>query len=978
MAWGPLLDELVAGDYRAAGRRAWQTIASVGRGDKDDQAVDAVGDSPAAPRYRVGDRARLLVRSPFAGQLLLCVETDGVVSRRVIDMPASQMVVWVDVPEGARPNAYVTAMVVRAIDPNAAWRAHRAAGAVRLSVDPADRALSVQIDAPAEMRPQTTLSANVRVIDDKGRPAAGAAVTVAAVDDGILSLTGFQTPDPLRFFTASRALGVTSIDLYSQLMPEVARPEREKAIGGDRDQDLAGAGHVNPIVARRVNSVALFTGVLHTDANGVARVELPVGAFAGRLRLMAVAYSGSGTNVKAARFGSAEARTRVRAPIVALSSWPRFASPGDAFVVPVTLLNNTDTDQMVRVKLSVESKAAAPLLSMNGAGPAIDLPPTLVKANGQALLRVNVTAADSAGVARIQIHADAENQPTFNESLELPIRPAAPMMAQGGFVEARPGAPAAVMVPGNLLTGTGELQVRVSPWPALGLPRGLAFLDRYPYGCAEQTTSTAFPLVYLGDVGDALAPGMFDRQRLQAKVQSGALRLMGMQTADGGLAMWPGGSASWPWASVYAAHFLVEAKAAGHDVPEDFQARLLGYCRGLLERSSDSPDLIEAQAYAGYVLALAGQPPRATLSRLAELLNQKRSADDPDWLRLQTSTARSNLAMAWLAAGRRDLAAELLPQILPEPVGARQLGGNIGSPIRDQAVLLSALLSVDPNRPQVAALAKRLADAGANGQWSTTQETSFALAALGRYLKVVGKSPAYDSVELWADGRMVASAEGGKALAWDLPAGKAMPAQLQVRAKGAPDSRAFASWVQHGVPVRPPVDFDAGMRIRRRYLDRQGNPIDIARLVSGDLVQVELTLSAGTPLENVVIEDLLPAGLEVENPRLDSDAISVGVVDRARSPRREDRPTPPLQTGHLDARDDRVVVVARLPAGEAGRFCYVARAVTPGVYRVAPVRAECMYDAGISSVWGGGGTMKVSADRAATADEKVAGGAGGD
>ncbi|HEX8915823.1 MAG TPA: alpha-2-macroglobulin family protein, partial [Humisphaera sp.] len=942
---------VAAGDYE----KAWTTAAAglqkfVAAG-MDRRAAGGAGR--ARPAYAVGQQPRVLVRSPFAGRLLLAVETDGVVSRQVIDMPASQVVVPVDVTDACRPNAFVTATVVRAVDPNAAWRAHRASGVVRLPVDPADRKLVARIDAPTEIRPETTLSGTVKLTDAAGRPAAGAAVTVAAVDEGILQLTRHQTPDPLAYFTAARALGVKAADLYGLLMPEVPKPDREKAAGGDGEAEMDAGRHASPTNAKRVESVALVTGVLHADADGIARFDLPVGRFAGKLRLMAVAYTGTdpaGATARASKFGSADANTLVRSPVMVQSSWPRFAAPGDRFVVPLTVFNGSGSDGIATVRVMLDAAAGGkpPVASADGRA-TIEVPALAVPAGKDATVFVDVAAGQAVGVARVRVEV-AMNGERFTESLELPVRPAAPELTEGGFVAATPAAAAKVAPPDAVLDGTRQLQVRVTPWPSLNLPKGLQYLERYPYGCAEQTTSGAFPLVALADLGERLDPGTFDRERVGMKVQAGVLRLMGMQTADGGLGMWPGARESWPWASVYAAHFLVEAQAAGHAVPDDFRDRLLGYCRGLLDEASSSADRVQAQAYACYVLSLAGKPPRASMSRLTDLLDRTTRADqqdDPEWHGLQTGTARSHLAMAWLAAGRRDLAGAMVPKVLPNAAGPRRLGGNLASPVRDQAVLLSAMIAVSPDAPEVAGLAQRLADAGAKGEWRSTQETAVALCALGRYVRAVGKAPAYDHVELWAAGQKLAEADGGKPLAWDVPKGGAVPKDLEVRVGGAKDARAFVTWLQHGVPTAPPAAADNGMQVRRAYTDKDGKPVDPAKLASGDLVRVELTLTTPAPLQNVVIDDLLPAGLEVENARLESGAAVAAVAGPRGRRGRDDRLEPnafnPIFVG---PRDDRMVVVGHVGSAGTWRFSYLARAVSPGEFVAPPVRAECMYDPG--------------------------------
>ena len=875
---------------------------------------------------RTGESAQVIVRSPFAGRLLLSVETDDILSTRVIDMPASHMAVPIQITDACRPNAYVSATVIRAIDPDATWRTHRAIGVVRIPLDKSDRRLRMQITAPPEIRPATSLAARVWVSDSAGMPIKNAAVTVAAVDEGICQLTDFATPDPLGFFTRHRSLGVNTADLYSQLMPEIPKPKQTSSVGGDKNS--YDPRHTSPISARRVKPVALVCAVLHTDENGEAQANFNVPQFTGRLRLMAVASRGALT-------GSGDSAVLVRSPLLVQSSWPRFAAPGDKFTVPILVFNNTPRASEATVRLR---RIDGPLIF--AAGTQTSLPPLKLPADGQATASVDVTAAEECGVSHVVLSAKMGDE-VFEENVELPIRPASPEITRGGYAVATPAQPAKILVTGGMLAGTSRLQVTVTPWPALNLPQGLDYLERYPYGCLEQTTSTLLPLVYLSDIGRQIAPGVFDKGRISDKVQVGITRLIGMQTSSGGLAMWPGYREPWPWGSVYAAHFLVEARRAGYGVPDEFYGQVLAYVRGLLDQSSDDPGVLQTQAYGCYVLALAGKPERAVMSRLTELMKTER----PDSV-ARPAEARLHLSAAWLAAGRRDLAESLIPQTLPVPSPSRRLSGTLSSPVRDRAILVNTLLAVQPDHPALAALVQQLAAAGRNGQWQSTQDTAFAVLALGRYLKQNQSAAPYSNAELLVDAQQVAGAVDGQSICWMAPVSPG-GSTLDVRVTGADDVKAHVAWVEAGVPLKPPAPADHGMKVRRRYLDEQGRPLQANRVASGDLVQVELSISSDTPLQNLVIEDLLPAGLEIENPRLQTTGANV-------AERPSNGQANVFADTRLDIRDDRLVIVGDLVSAGTGRYVYTARAVTPGHFVLPPVHAECMYDRGANSLFGGG------------------------
>ena len=890
---------------------------------------------------RVGQTSDVEISSPFAGRLLLSVETDDVLQTHVVEMAKSHMVVPIEVPAGCGANAYVVASVIRAVDPNASWRTHRAIGAATLPIDCSENRLAIDIDAPTEIRPERSLGIDMRIKDAHGKPVRGAAVTVAAVDEGICALTNFKTPDPLAFFDAKRGLGVASADIYSRLMPEEARAQKQSAVGGDQS---AGMAHHSPVSAKRVRPVALWSGVLHTDADGFVHADFSVPQFVGKLRIMAVASSD-------AQFGSGAKQVLVRSPLMVQSSWPRFCAPGDRFSVPLVLFNNSAIagDAKISIEL-LDGPRATPLEFQDKKERVLALPELHVPANGQATASFEIRAADRAGVARVRLSASM-NSENYVESIELPVRPASPMIADGGYAVATTGKPALVSLPKGMLGGTERLELRVSPRPQLGLPEGLDYLDRYPYGCLEQTTSTLFPLVYLPDVGKEISPELFDRDRMNQKIQSGLWHLASMQTSDGGFAMWPGERQTWRWGTVYAAHFMVEAQIAGYSVPDSLRQPTLSYLKGLFVDAREDQATLETQAYAAYVLARAGMAERPAMQRLEERLKDSINSE-----------ARLHLALAWLFAGRRDRAAELMPRAMPAFQGSRQLSQTLDSPIRLRATWIEALLWIEPENAALPHLAQELGDAGRHHQWLSTQDTAMAMLALSHYLRQNKPTESYESAEILLDGKTIARSEKGGPLVWTAasmdseihlasinPNAAALPAdgsKLEVRITGAPHAQAYIYWLLAGVPVHPPADSDQGLKIRRKYLDEHGQPIGDQPIQSGQLVQVELDLQSGAPLENLVIEDLLPAGLEIENPRLE------GQASDGQTKRPTNKGDNVFSCNRVEMRDDRMVVMGQMMEAGEGRFIYTARAVTGGDFVLPPVSAECMYDLGTSSVSG--------------------------
>lgn len=924
--------------HRPGARAGWQESISRERPDRCDVSVqpappllspDAPPDAPVVPlvidpqaRLRIGGEALVTIRSPFAGRALLSVCTDRVIAAQVLELGGNAQEVRLPVTAEWRPDAFICVSVIRRVEAGDQMRLHRAWGVVRARTDETARRLAVEMQVAEKHLPGTVLPIRgvVRAVD--GTVVAGATVTIAAVDEGILRLTTHRTPDPFAWFIRPRALGVQTWDAFSDLLPELPRVGGDSATGGDDGAPPAppmAGRYQSPVTARRVVPFAFWSGLLVSDAEGRISADVPVpSGFNGRLRVMTVAAA-------AAHAGVSERWSTVRGPVVLQTSWPRFAAPGDRFRVSATATNLSGVAGTVTTRLE---------LPADGVLSATTLEHTQELADGaEAPVVFEVSVAQRSGVVQARIStrlavAGVATPHVADDVVDLPVRPASPRLTLGGEAVVSVDAPWKGTMPTGFLPGSGTVEVRIAPRPTLALPRGLDYLYRYPHGCAEQLTSACFPLVHLRDLGDQLAPDLFLPAGITRRLDDGITRLQLMET-EGGIGMWPGQRAAWAWATVYATHFLVEAKRAGHAVPEDFLRRQLDACRRL--DTYNEWRWAETQAYACYVLALAGQPAHALMQRLEEVLENPASAAEIG------PSPRSWLGAAWLEAGRKDLAVALLPQQLPTLRQDRHHDGDLASPIRDRAVLLATLLDVVPEHPAIPALAQELARLA---PWPSTQDTSFALLALGRYLRVHQRTPPPTAVHLLIDGAVAGTPDAGPARRWSGAAAEVVEARID----GTAEARAWVSWLATGVPLTPPADAAHGLIVRRRYADEHGQDLT-GPLRSGDLVRVELTVTSDTAYRGVVVEDLLPAGLEIENARLATTAAN--------------RPSErPAQAWRSEVRDDRLVTMGDLSyAGDKQwemRTSYLARAVTPGTYVLPPLRAECMYDITISGIAGAG------------------------
>ncbi len=916
---------LHAGDYRlvvedekstAASSLEFQIHAPGQRwGERSMAAPDRVGLELDHETYRVGDTARLSIHSPFPGKALLTVESDTILLHRVMELTNNTAEVKLPVEAAYRPNVYCSVSVVRPALPEEVWGQHRAAGRIPLIVEQPEKRLSVAMELPAEMRPGMKLEIPLLVHDAEGA-GCKSEIVLAAVDEGICMLTGFKTPDPYDYFFGPRLPGMELHDLYARLMPE-AMDHVAGAASAPGGGMLAAIGkRLNPIKARRFKPVALWSSSVETDTNGQARVVFDVPEFTGQLRVMAVV-------IDRFRFGSAEQSVLVKRPLVVQSSLPRFLAPEDVFTMPVRVYNESKQDDDVAVSVAcegpLECDAAASRIFLAG-GSATNLE-----------FHLKTAAMPGKAVCKLTAEMGPEH---YVEDVEIAVRPAAPRTVFCGYGKVEAGTETDVSIPGKWLEGTGEASLWISALPAVKLGGSLDYLIDYPCGCLEQTTSKSFPLLYLSELVEQTRPGWLGKDGTTEFVNAGIYRILSMQNSHGGFSLWPNGG-TYEWGSIYATHFLVEASRAGYTVPKDRLEEALDYVENKVRNASFDHNGWDYNAsYGCLVLALGGRPQHGTMARLCE-----------KWNGLRYDT-RINLVSAALAAGQRRQAVELLDRLggsssVSVPV---ESGGSLRSAVRGNAFLLSALLDVDPENGKIPVLVRWLEDAQSNGRWSHTQDNAMALMALGKYTKqLAAKQKPVSGRVSWGGGAHRVGFEDREELRVALESLRGENVQVENHGEGD----LFLCWKSEGVSADGETDeHDRGVRIRRSLLDLNGKDVDPMRLTQGELYIVKLNLSADRWLENMVIEDLLPAGLEVENSALKTSES----VRRA-----GDMQTLPVQ--HLDIRDDRVLVFPG--AFDGGKsYCYALRAVTVGEFVWPAVSASCMYNPEIESV-SGKGTIRI-------------------
>lgn len=888
----------------ASGSSASHRFYAVAPGDEwvnwDRERPDIIEITADRASYAAGDVARLLVKSPIKGNALLTVESDRVLDQRLLQIEETTTEIEIPIRADYSPNVYATLTVLRPAVAESVWSTHRAIGAVSLPVPPTGRALNVRLDAPATNLPQSSLAARIRVTDETGNPVR-ASINVMAVDEGILMLTGFKTPDPLRFFLSPRKLGTEWFDLYSLLMPAL---EDEINRGSSHIAGGAGTsllGRLNPIRTQRFKPVALWNEPVVTDENGEATVNFSVPEFSGELRLMAIANDRQG-------LGSAERAVKVKRPLVVQPSLPRFLAPNDKASMSVQIFNDTGERQSVTIHTTSEGALAV-----------IPSERAFTLAAGEARVeQIALLAGEEPGLARCTLEVTGGSNRYF-EQFELPVRAPWPAQTIAEVGSLAAGERRTYDASADLLPGTMLNRIWVGGEPDIQLGGALDYLVNYPYNCLEQTVSKAFPLIVLPELAERILPDSFGREEAAALIRKQILTILSLQRAGGGFVLWPSKPSVWPWGSVYATHVLIEAERAGYEVPVEQRRAALGYLQQLLDRtpptnvnSGEWAQDAVIRAYAAHVLASAGQPPIGWIARLAEIFED-----------LPTS-ARIHTVSALIQSGDPRRGMELLNKI----------GDGAGLDTQNLALLLLAWLDADPNASIVPVLVHRLEAVRHNGDWQTTTDNAAALYALGEYAKRVPQQTHAFEGRIEADGATATVASQS------VTATNSGPFAL---VNDGPGTMYYAIQ-QRGVPkATTPLEGDNGISIRREWTTRDGKEIKNHTMIQGDLAVVKLTVDTkGQWVNDLIIEELLPAGFEIENPALQTADRMAWMNDDKGD-----------WVIHRDIRDDRLLLFSGRLSGTRVYY-YTVRAVTPGTFVRPPSVVSGMYAPELRSVWGGG------------------------
>lgn len=837
--------------------------------------------------YSVGDEAKITFPSGSGGRALLSIENGTqVLSTQWIETKKGETSATVKLTKEMAPNVYVN---ISLLQPHAQTKNDhpiRLYGVIPIMVEDPNTILKPQLNMPEVLKPDQSFK--IKVSEANGKPMT---YTVAMVDEGLLDLTRFATPDIHEAFYSREALGVKTFDIFDDVIGAFSGSvDNIYAIGGG---DMA-AGAKNR-KADRFKPVVKFLGPFQLKAGEKATHTIKMPNYIGSVRTMVVA----GDNSKGA-YGSTDKTTPVRKPLMVLASLPRKLSPGETVTLPVTIfaMEKKVKNVTVIVKTGKGLKAigsASKNISFNEVGEQIvnfefKVQPDISVQN------INVIAAGGGEQASTQIAINVENPNPVSQTAKT--------------YTLEKGTSEDISFETFGIAGSNGASVEFSTLPPMDFNKRMEYLIRYPYGCLEQTVSSAFPQLYLADVFDIT----FEKKKeIEENVKATLDRLANFQLPDGGLSYWPGERDADDWSTSYAGHFALEAKQKGYALPISFLSNWLNYQQNAARQWRNATTYYNSsltQAYRLYTLALAGQPELAAMNRLRE---GSAMSNDAKW----------RLAAAYALAGKKDVAEQIAQTANINFEPERYDRYTYGSPFRNQAMALETMVALED--PKQRELATSLAKDLSSDRWYSTQETAFALLSLA---KMVGKNGGKAMELTYTINGKTQNIKTERAIAQRDLGIKDGNNSLTINNKK--DNLVYVTVSQTGkLPLGEELAERQNLTLQAQYLDGNEKPVDVSSLRQGTGItaKIMVTNTSGNDIDNVALSRIFPSGWEVVNTSFID--LGGGATGDAR---------------YTDIRDDRVNFFFDLKAGQTKTFSVSLNASYLGTYYLPGSQVEAMYD----------------------------------
>ncbi|PRY21230.1 hypothetical protein CLV78_110104 [Aliiruegeria haliotis] len=837
--------------------------------------------------YRPGETAQLRIVPREAGKALVTVASNRLIDMQALELPEGETIVSLPVTDAWGAGAYVTATLIQPMDADRGRNPTRSLGLVHAQVDPGPAKLLAHFDVPDAAAPRAALDVVLRV--EGVAPGETAFATIAAVDQGILNLTGFEPPDASRHFFGQRRLGMELRDIYGRLIDGQTGARGEIRSGGDAASEMR---MESPPPTEEL--VAFFSGPLTIGEDGIARTSFDLPAFNGQVKLMAVVWSADAV-------GEASTDVLVRDPVVLSASVPRFLTPGDTSRLRLEMVHATGPAGDMAVSASGSG------LTLNTAALADAIPLT---EQGKATLSLPLRA-DTPGLAQIDISVTTPDGRALTKTLKIPVQVNDPEISTTARFTLAAGDSFTLSrdVFAGLRPGTGTATLALGLLGTLDGPGLLTALDRYPYGCTEQVTSQALPLLYHDQVASVI--GLDSADRIAERIDGAIDKVLSRQKPGGGFGLWGAHGGDF-WLDAYVTDFLSRARAQGHTVPQQAFAQAMDNLRNQLNYAADFDEGGEDVAYALMVLAREGAAPMGDLRYYADVKG--------DAFATPMAAAQIGSALAMYGDQRRAdamfsrAARKLLNRLGDETEQVWR--ADYGTNLRDSAAVLALAAQAGSDVVDRATLVERVASPTRD---RSTQEATWTLLAA----HALTETP--DGSGFLVDGqpatgplvRVLEDDTAARAITVTNDTGRDAPLTLTT----------------FGVPTIPPDRQSYGYALERRYFTMEGENADPSAVPQGTRLVTVLSVTPFAYSEaRLMIDDPLPAGFEIDNPSLLRSG-DIKALDWLKT----------TETQTAEFRQDRFLAAVDWRSKESFNVAYIVRAVSPGSYHHPAASVADMY-----------------------------------
>jgi alpha-2-macroglobulin len=839
--------------------------------------------------YAVGDKAQISFPSSEGGRALISIESGAkVIETMWSKTNKGETKVEVPITAAMAPNVYFN---ITLLQPHASTKNDspiRMYGIVPIEVVDKNTILEPQLNMPDVLKPEQTF--NVKVSEKSGK---AMTYTIAVVDEGLLDLTRFKTPNAWDSFYVREALGVKTWDIYDDVIGAYGgKVNQIFSVGGDQD---LGGGKAKK--ANRFKPVVVYLGPFKLGKGDTETHQITLPKYIGSVRTMIVAG-----DAKNSAYGSAEKATPVRSPLMALASLPRKISPSEKVTIPVTIfaMENWVKNVAVQIKTSAGLKVVGKSTqSLSFASP------------DEKMTYFNLEVGATTGIGKVEVIATSGNERSSYE-VEIDMTNPNPVTNTYTDLVLEPNSAKTLSWKTFGVAGSNKSRIEVSSMPSINFNGRLQYLIQYPHGCVEQTTSSVFPQLYLNDIADIDA---YRKAIIQKNIMAGIARLGSFQVPSGGVAYWQGDPSADDWGSSYAGHFMVEAEKKGYALPINFKSKWISYQQKESKKwrfeAKYGNDF--AQAYRLYTLALAGAPDLSSMNRLRETAGI-------------SNESKLRLAAAYVLAGQKQAGLSLLMKckIDEDQTYNPYRYYYYGSSDRNRAMTLETLILLG-QKQKAFGTAIKLAKEMSSNSWMSTQTTAYCLYAMSKFANFNG-----------GKGIDIQFSNGGKSYAVSTNKTLAERALVvssgsnSIKIKNNKNNTLYVRVLNSGIlPVGQEQVIQNNMAANLVFKDRKGSVINVSKINQGTEFIAEVTLRnlKNERVENVALSQILPSGFEIVNTRFTDFGDNTNNI-----------------ADHIDIRDDRTNFYFPLKSGETKTFRILLNASYLGNYYLPGLQCEAMYD----------------------------------